>query len=129
MQIQTTLAVVVACIPAYKLFMDRASSGMMGISFEGREGTYQLSSINKSGKSGENSKDSKKGSREANEPYSHPKTGYHAAISASDIQPSQSERAPRRTMSWEVYHGDEIRLNPRGGRLPSEDSYPEHDQS
>ena len=39
-QCQTTLTVVVACIPALKPFMDRAASGMMAVSLEPRSGTY-----------------------------------------------------------------------------------------
>lgn len=116
MQIQTTLSVAVACIPAYKLFMDRAGSGLMGISFEGREGTYQLSSINKSNKSGENSKQD---SRQQGDPSARRMNGYHAEISAS--RPGQTELAPHRMVEWEVRHSDEAKLNSKGGRLPSED--------
>lgn len=41
-QIQTTLSVVVACIPAYKPYMDRAQSGFLNVSLEprGAAGTY-----------------------------------------------------------------------------------------
>lgn len=124
MQLQTTFAVIVACIPAYKLFMDRAGSGLMGVSFEGREGTYQLSSINKSNKSGENSKQvsREQGDRSVRRP-----NGYHAEISANDVSLGQLDHAAHRTVEWEVRHSDEAKLNPRGGRLPSGDGMDEQD--
>lgn len=43
-QIQTMFAVVAACIPALKPFMDRIASGLIAISFRDREGTYALDS-------------------------------------------------------------------------------------
>ena len=42
-QIQTSLAVVVSCAPALKPYLDRAASGLMGVSLEQREGTYNVS--------------------------------------------------------------------------------------
>lgn len=118
MQLQTTLAVVIASIPAYKVFMDRAASGLMSISFQGREGTYQLSSIIKAN-------DSKQASREADDLSTRRANGYHAKISANDVHSNQIDRAPRRTVEWDVRHSDEVRLNPRGERQTSQDDHAE----
>lgn len=40
---QTAFAVVASCAPALKPFMGAASSGLMGVSLENREGTYNVS--------------------------------------------------------------------------------------
>ena len=42
-QLQTTLSVVVTCIPALKPFLDRAFSGMMAASLRRGSGTYRIS--------------------------------------------------------------------------------------
>lgn len=94
--------------------MDRAASGLMSISFEGREGTYQLSSINKS-------HESKQRSGEPGNASADRGNGYHAEISANGGIPGQIDRAPRRTVDWEMRQSDESRLNPRRGRLLDED--------
>jgi hypothetical protein len=61
-QLQMAVAVIVACVPALKPFMDRADSGMMAISLNqrvpgttfGHSGSYALQSLSKKSGSGSN---------------------------------------------------------------------------
>lgn len=109
-------AVVVACVPAYKSFMDRAASGLIGVSFKERGGTYQLSSIGRSAE-----QRSKQSSRKRSVPVAGAEGDYQVQISGGSGSGQRSQRgessktavaeqAPQKTVEWEVRYSDEARL-------------------
>lgn len=116
-QIQTMFAVIAACIPAYKSFMDRATSGLIGVSFQERGGTYQLSSISKSAE-----QRSKQSSQKRSVPVAGAEGDYQVQVSGGSGSGRHSPRGEssmtadtegraQKTVEWEVRYGDEAKLN------------------
>lgn len=130
-QCQTSLAVVVACIPVLKPFMDRATSGMMAISLEQRAGTYDISngyamhSLSKQQRAQHNNADMRSGAGVA-EPSKHSfrpgRSDHHAVVSSSnpritgDVQHddwmdggASDKFMIQKTVDWDVQYGDDQR--------------------
>ena len=153
-QCQTTLTVVVACIPSLKPFMDRAASGMMAVSLEPRSGTYgnpnsyAMHSLSKG--DGTPSKKSKKARFLGSKGSQNDTTTGPESTQKHSFRPDRSEHgvvisAPnakqhkrdtsmdggasdrfmiQKTTAWDVKFEDDTQQQPHHHRRPSHDTSP-----